>query len=113
MAALSRKWPAKLVRDAKPAMRQLPALAVGSPVVSAAGLFCNAAPRFDNDLYLLEHVEDLAIEQFLAELRIKSLAIALLPGTAGHDVGGPGPDSCNPVARCPGNELRAVAPRKE
>jgi hypothetical protein len=40
-----------------------------------------ASPFFDNDPSLLQGVEDLAIEQLVAELRIEALAIAVLPRT--------------------------------
>ena len=40
--ALSSAWPAKLGRDAKPAMRLLPGLAACSPRMSAAGPCCSA-----------------------------------------------------------------------
>ena len=66
------------------------------------------APALDDDLGLFERVEDFAIEQFVAELGVEPLAIAVLPGTAGHDVGGAGPNSCDPLSHRPGDELRAV-----
>src|SRR5215207_1103882 len=66
------------------------------------------APSFDDDPGLLQRVEDLAIEQLVAELRIETLAIAVLPRTAWHDVGCLRPDSGNPLAHRLGNELWAV-----
>src|SRR6187402_1800935 len=66
------------------------------------------APPFDDNPGLLQRVEDLAVEQLVAKLRVEALAIAVLPGTAGHDVGRAGPDSGNPLAHRLCNELRAV-----
>jgi hypothetical protein len=47
-------------------------------------------PALDDDLCLLQRVEDLAIQKFIPQLRVEALAIAILPGAAGHDVGGLG-----------------------
>ena len=65
-------------------------------------------PSFDDGLGFLQRVEDLAIEQFVTKLRVEALAIAILPGTAGHDVGGPGADGGDPFAQRLGDELGAV-----
>lgn len=37
------------------------------------------APLFDDDLRLLQTVEDLAIEQLIAELAVEGLAVAVFP----------------------------------
>ena len=66
------------------------------------------APPFDDDPGLLQRVENLAVEQLVAKLRVEALAIAVLPRAAGHDVGRSRPDSGNPLTHRPGNELWAV-----
>ena len=66
------------------------------------------SPCFDHDLCLLQRVEDLAIEQFVAELAVEALAVAVLPRAAGLDIGRPRSDGGDPVAQRLGNELRAV-----
>ncbi len=45
-------------------------------------------PAFDDDLRLRGGVEDLAVEEFVAQPGIERLDEAALPGTAGRDVGG-------------------------
>ena len=67
-----------------------------------------APPIFDDDLGFLQCVEDFAVEQLIAKLRVEALAISILPGTARHDVGGLGSDRRDPFAHCPGNKLRAI-----
>jgi hypothetical protein len=44
-------------------------------------------PGLDQDLRLRQAIEDLAVEQFVAQLAVEALAVAVLPGTAGGDVG--------------------------
>jgi hypothetical protein len=65
-------------------------------------------PAFDGDPRFLERVEDLAVQQFVAKLRVEALAIAILPWTAWLDVSGPGPDGGYPVLHGLGDELGAV-----
>ncbi|ESW62637.1 hypothetical protein X772_36915 [Mesorhizobium sp. LSJC280B00] len=57
-------------------------------------------PSFDDNPGLLQRVEDLAIEQLVAELRIEALAIAVLPRTAGLTAA-PGSDHCQIRDRAP------------
>lgn len=66
------------------------------------------SPVFDDDLCLLERVEDFTVEQFVTELRIEALAIAVFPRTARHDVGGLGTHRRDPFPQCLGDELRPV-----
>ena len=66
------------------------------------------SPCLDHDLRLLECVEDLAVEQLIAELAIEAFAVAVLPGAARLDVGGLRTDSSDPGTERPGHELRAV-----
>ena len=49
-----------------------------------------APPAFDDGPGFLQGVEDFAIEQLIAKLRVEALAISVLPETARHDVGGLG-----------------------
>ena len=62
----------------------------------------------DDDARLLQGEEDLAVEQFVAQLAIEALAVAILPGAAGLDVEGLRADPCEPLAHDLGGELRAV-----
>ena len=66
------------------------------------------APALDDDLRLAQRVEDLAVEQLVAEPGIEALDIAILPGAARRDVGGLGPDRRDPLLDGLGDELRAV-----
>jgi len=65
-------------------------------------------PLADDDLNLLEAVEDLAIEQFVAKLAIEAFAIAVLPGTSRFDVKCLGTDACQPAAPDLGGHLRSM-----
>ena len=47
-------------------------------------------PALDDDPRLCEAVEDLTVEQFVAELGIEALAVSVLPRTARLDERGPG-----------------------
>jgi hypothetical protein len=66
-------------------------------------------PGLDHSLGFLERVEDLTVEQFVAQLAVEALAVAVLPGTAWFDIGGLGANSCNPCSQSQRNELRTVA----
>jgi hypothetical protein len=66
------------------------------------------APGFDDDPRLGEAVEQLPVQQLVAELRVEALAITVLPRTAGLDEGGPGSHRGDPLSHGPGDELRAV-----
>ena len=44
------------------------------------------APLFDDDLGFQEAVEDLAVQQFVPELAVAGLSVAVLPGGARLDV---------------------------
>src|ERR671910_952254 len=46
------------------------------------------APALDDDLGLLERIEDLAVEQLVAELRVEALDEAVLPWAAWGDIDG-------------------------
>src|SRR3954465_1180844 len=66
------------------------------------------APALDDDLRLAQRVEDLAIEQFVAQTRIEALDKAVLPWAARRDVGGLRADGADPLLHRFGNELRAI-----
>src|SRR4051812_13008187 len=69
------------------------------------------APALDDDLRLAQRVEDLAIEQFVAQARIEALDKAVLPWAARRDVGGLRADAADPLLHRFGNELRAMSER--
>ncbi len=50
-----------------------------------------APPCFDDDLCLGETIADLTVEQFVTQLRVEALAIAVLPRAAGFDDGSEDP----------------------
>jgi len=66
------------------------------------------APVLNNYLRLLQGVEDLSFQQFIPELGVEALAIAVFPWTAGLDVSRLGPHSCNPFPDCFSHEFAAV-----
>src|SRR4030088_3189906 len=65
-------------------------------------------PTFDDDLRLSQCVEDLAVEQLIAQPGIKTLEKPVLPGPARRDVGGLCPDGTDPLLHRLGNELRTI-----
>ena len=44
------------------------------------------SPALDEDLGLEEGVEDLTVEELVAQLAIKAFIVAILPGASGLDV---------------------------
>ena len=70
-------------------------------------------PLLDHDAGFLQGVEHLAVEEFIAQLRVEALAIPVLPRTARFDVGGRRSNRRDPVLYCLGNELRPVAHRED
>jgi hypothetical protein len=67
-----------------------------------------APPGLDQDLGLSQAEEDLAVEQLVAQLAVKALAVAVLPRTAGLDIGGLRADGGDPLSQGDRDELRAV-----
>src|SRR5262252_4401488 len=65
-------------------------------------------PAFDDDLSFSEGVEDLAIEQLIAKAGVEALDVAILPRTAGLDIGSLGADGGDPSLDSLGDELRSV-----
>ena len=66
------------------------------------------SPAFDDDLRLAQRIEDLAVEQLVAQPGIKTLDEAVLPRTAWRDVGGLCSDGADPLLYRLSNELRAI-----
>ena len=65
-------------------------------------------PAFDDDLSFSEGVEDLAIEQLIAQAGVEALDVAIPPRTAALDIGSLGADSGDPSLDSLGDELRSV-----
>jgi hypothetical protein len=65
-------------------------------------------PALNDNLRFAHGVEDLAIEQLVAQARVEALDKAVLPRTARRDVSGLRPDSGDPFLHRLGDELRAV-----
>lgn len=66
------------------------------------------SPRFDDDSRLLQRVEDLAVQQLVAELAIERLGVTVLPGRAWFDKKRLGADAEEPLAQRGRDELRLV-----
>ena len=66
------------------------------------------SPLFDQDFGFLQGVEDLAIEQFVAELAVETLDIPVLPGAARFDEQGLSPQLAEPGAELLVGKLAAV-----
>ncbi len=66
------------------------------------------APSLDQHLGLPEGIEDLSVEQFVSQLAIEALVVAVLPWTAGLDVEGFDANAAKPLAHRFGLKLRTV-----
>ena len=66
------------------------------------------APAFDHDLRFFERIEDLAIEELVAQAGVEAFYVSVLPGAAGCDVGSAGTDCGDPVLHRLGDELRPI-----
>src|SRR3954452_20741049 len=55
------------------------------------------APALDDDLRLAQRVEDLAVEQLVAQTRVEAFDEAVLPWAARRDVGGLRADGTDPL----------------
>ena len=67
-----------------------------------------APPGFDENLRRLHGVEDLSVQEFVAQPRVEALDISILPGRTRLDEGGPGAVRGDLLPDSPGDELRAV-----
>lgn len=65
-------------------------------------------PSFDHDLRFLQRVEEIAVDQFVAQLAVETLAVAVFRGTSWLDVSGLGSKGGNPLAKGGSNKLRTV-----
>ena len=65
-------------------------------------------PRFDDDFGFPQTVEDLAVEQFIAQAGVEALDITVLPGTTRRDLGCLCTDCSDPILDRLGNKLRAI-----
>src|SRR5258708_29866564 len=66
------------------------------------------APGLDDDLGLLDRVEYLAVEQFIAGPRVGAFDVAVFPGAARLDVSRAGSNGCDPLSHGLRGELSAV-----
>jgi len=66
------------------------------------------APPARDAADLLQAVEDLAIEQFIAKAGIEALDISILPGAAGFDVEGGDTEPTQPLSHRMGDELGTI-----
>ena len=67
-----------------------------------------ASPGFDENLGLLQRVEDLSAQEFVAEPRIETLYVTIFPRRTRLDKGGPGANRGDPSPHGLGDELWAV-----
>src|SRR6188472_1907983 len=67
-----------------------------------------ASPALDDDLRFTQRIEDLAIEEFIAQAGIEAFDEAVLPGTARCNIGGPCADGSDPVLHGLGDELGSI-----
>src|SRR5205814_8991985 len=65
-------------------------------------------PALDHDLSLLQRIEDLPVQEFVAQARVEALDVTVLPWAAGGDVGRLGTNGGNPLPYGLGDELGAV-----
>ena len=66
------------------------------------------SPLFNHDLGLFQSVEDLAVEKFIAQLRVEAFTVSILPRAARHDVSRLRSHGCKPFAKGLCDELRPV-----
>jgi hypothetical protein len=88
--------------------QRLQVLAADSAARHAGGPCVVPSPRLDYDPSLPQTVEDLAIEQFIAQAGVEALDIAVLQGTSRRDIGRPCADRGDLVLHGLGNKLRAI-----
>src|SRR5215217_6420336 len=67
-----------------------------------------ASPAFDDDRGLAQRVEDLALEQLIAQTRVEARNIAILPWAAAFDIGGLCSHCCDPLLDSLGHDLGPV-----
>ena len=67
-----------------------------------------ASPALDDNPGFFERVKDFTIEKLIAQLRVETLAKAILPWAARHDVGRLRPHGDDPFTQRLGYELRTI-----
>jgi len=67
-----------------------------------------APPALDHDLRLLQRIEDLPVQQLVAQASVEALDVPVLPWAAWSDVGGLSTDRGNPFLHGLGDELGPV-----
>ena len=67
-----------------------------------------AAPSSDQDLRLSQRIENLAVEQLVAEPCVEAFDVAVLPRRSRLDIRRSGSDSFDPLSDLDGDELRPV-----
>ena len=67
-----------------------------------------APPGFDENLGLLQGVEDLSVQELVAQPRVETLDVTIFPRRTRLDTGGPGANRGDPSPHGLGDELRAV-----
>ncbi len=68
----------------------------------------DVAPNEVEDSGLEDRVEDLAVEELVAERGVEALHERVLPGAAGLDVDGAGAGEPTPITNCSGYQFRPV-----
>ena len=68
-----------------------------------------APPRFAQDPRFLEGIEDLSVEEFVAQPRVEAFDVTALPGRARLDEGCLGADCGDPPLHSLGDELRTLS----
>ena len=66
------------------------------------------APPLDEHLCFSQRVEDLSVEQFISQLAVEGLAVAVLPGAPWRDVNRLRTEPSQPLPELLSNHLRAV-----
>ena len=66
------------------------------------------SPALDHDLSLLQRIEDLPIQQLIAQTSVEALDVAVLPRAAGCDVGRLGADRGDPLPHSCGDKFGTV-----
>lgn len=70
-------------------------------------------PLFDQDLCLAEIVEDLSVQQLVAEAGVEALAIAILPRRSGLDISRFRPNGADPIPNGQGDKFQAIVGTNE
>ncbi len=65
-------------------------------------------PAFSQDLHFLERVEDLTVEELVAQLRVEAFTVPVLPWAAGFDIECLCSRIRQPLPQIFGYELRAI-----